>query len=151
MNIFLKDIINDKLVSWDFLIDDLGNTSIYNPYCKSSDYYTIFKHVILSLLLNKEIILLDSDFSEPELKDLTGEYEFTKFNINIEANKIKNLIFENKESLIEKLKHSSEIWKITLFTSGTTGIPKKVSHNFKSITRFVKITKDNNKSIWGFA
>lgn len=38
-----------------------------------------------------------------------------------------------------------------MFTSGTTGIPKKVSHDFKSITRFVKVSERNEKSIWGFA
>ena len=27
MNIFLKDIDNDRLITWDFLIDDINNTS----------------------------------------------------------------------------------------------------------------------------
>jgi len=49
------------------------------------------------------------------------------------------------------LRNPPENWKITMFTSGTTGIPKKVSHDFKSITRFVKVTESNKESIWGFA
>ena len=40
---------------------------------------------------------------------------------------------------------------MTLYTSGTTGIPKRVTHNFNSITRFVKISERNSISIWGFA
>ena len=72
MNIFLKDIDNDRLVTWDFLIDDINNTSIYNPYCKSADYYTAFKQIILSLLIDEEIILLDSDFTESELINKGG-------------------------------------------------------------------------------
>ena len=149
MNIFLKDINNEKLVKWDYLIDDINNTSIYNPYCKSTDYYTVFKHIILSLLIDEEIILLDSDFTESELINLTGRSEYTEFSKPFEKCKASNL--SNQRELIEKLSNSSKNWKITLFTSGTTGIPKKVSHDFKSITRFVKVSERNEKSIWGFA
>ncbi len=149
MNIFLKDIDNENLVTWEYLIDDINNTSIYNPYCKSADYYTVFKHIILSLLIDEEIILLDADFTESELINLTGRSEYTEFNKPIEKYRVSNL--SNRRELLEKLSNSSNDWKITLFTSGTTGIPKKVSHNFKSITRFVKVSERNKKSIWGFA
>ncbi len=40
---------------------------------------------------------------------------------------------------------------MTLFTSGTTGIPKKVTHDFKSIVRFVKINEQNEGNVWGYA
>lgn len=149
MNIFLKDIDNERLVNWNFLIDDINNTSIYNPYCKSADYYTVFKHIILSLLIDEEIILLDSDFTESELINLTGNSEYAKFNKPVHRNVVS--IVANKKELIEKFGTPPVNWKITMFTSGTTGIPKKVSHDFKSITRFVKVSERNEKSIWGFA
>jgi len=149
MDIFLKDIDNDRLVTWDFLIDDIKNTSIYNPYCKSADYYTVFKQIILSLLLDEEIILLDSDFTESELINLTGHSDFAEFIKPVDKSKAS--ILGNQKELIAKLSNSPENWKITMFTSGTTGIPKKVSHDFKSITRFVKVSERNEKSIWGFA
>ena len=149
MNIFLKDIETERLISWDFLIDDINNTSIYNPYCKSADYYTVFKHIILSLLIDEEIILLDSDFTESELINLTGRSDYIEFNKPIKKHIASSV--SNQRELLEKLSNSSKNWKITLFTSGTTGIPKKVSHDFKSITRFVKVSERNVKSIWGFA
>lgn len=149
MTIFLKDIDNDRLVTWDFLIDDINNTSIYNPYCKSADYYTVFKQIILSLLIDEEIILLDSDFTESESINLTGYTDYSKFNKQVDKSTVP--ILGNQKELIEKLSNPPENWKITLFTSGTTGIPKKVSHDFKSITRFVKVSERNEKSIWGFA
>jgi len=149
MNIFIKDTDNEKLATWDYLIDDINNTSIYNPYCKSSDYYTVFKHIILSLLINEEIILLDSDFTESELINLTGHSAYAEFIKPVDKRIVS--VITNKKELIEKLSNASENWKITLFTSGTTGIPKKVSHDFKSITRFVKVSERNEKSIWGFA
>lgn len=149
MKVFLKDIDNERLVTWDFLIDDINSTSIYNPYCKSADYYTVFKHIVLSLLIDEEIILLDSDFTESELINLTGHSDYIEFNKPIEKSKVTYL--SNQKELLEKLSNASVDWKITLFTSGTTGIPKRVSHNFKSITRFVKVSQRNEKSNWGFA
>lgn len=149
MNIFIKDIRNDRFVTWNFLINDINKTLIYNPYCKSADYYSVFKHIILSLLMDEEIILLDSDFRESELLNLTGHSDFAEFNKPIVKGKVP--ILGNQKELIAKLSNSPENWKITLFTSGTTGIPKKVSHDFKSITRFVKVTERNKKSVWGFA
>lgn len=149
MSIFLKDIDNERLVNWDFLIDDINNTSIYNPYCKSADYYTVFKHIILSLLIDEEIILLDSDFTESELINLTGYSDYAEFIKPVAKSTVP--ILGNQKELIEKLSNPSENWKITLFTSGTTGIPKKVSHDFKSITRFVKVSERNKESVWGFA
>lgn len=149
MNIFFKDIKNNLIITWGTLISDINNTSSYNPYCISSDYYTIFKHIILSILLNEEIILLDSDFTEFELTKLTGYSNYKNFTKSINNNTAH--ILTNKKELINKLFNPSENWRITLFTSGTTGIPKKISHNFKSITKFVKISKFNKTNIWGFA
>jgi len=123
MNLFLKDIDNEKLVTWDYLIDDINNTSIYNPYCKSADYYSVFKHIILSLLIDEEIILLDSDFTESELINLTGRSDYIEFNMPIEKYNASSV--SNQRELLEKLSNSSKKWRITLFTSGTTGIPKK--------------------------
>lgn len=40
---------------------------------------------------------------------------------------------------------------MTLFTSGTTGLPKSVSHSFASITRQVKKSERHINDIWGFA
>lgn len=149
MNIFFKDIDNDRLVTWNYLIDDINNTSIYNPYCKSADYYTVFKQIILSLLIDEEIILLDSDFTESELINLTGHSDYAVFIKPIDKSKVS--ILGNQKELIAKLSNPPENWKITMFTSGTTGIPKEVSHDFKSITRFVKVTERNKESVWGFA
>jgi acyl-coenzyme A synthetase/AMP-(fatty) acid ligase len=149
MDLFLKNTEQDELVSWDFLIDDINNSQTYNPYCKSGNYYDVFKHIIISLIIGKEIILLDSDFTDSELVKLTGYSEYEKFTQLIDKGSFS--LLSNKVELIEKLRNTCNYWKATLFTSGTTGIPKKVTHNFNSITRFVKISEHNTNSIWGFA
>jgi len=149
MDFFLKDIKHGKPITWDFLINDINNSLTYNPYCKSENYYNVFKHIITSLIINKEVILLDSDFTDSELKNLTGFSEYEEFTQLIDKASFQFL--RDKVELIEKLRNISDDWKATLYTSGTTGIPKKVTHNFNSITRFVKISERNTNSIWGFA
>jgi hypothetical protein len=65
MGFFLKDIEHGAPITWDFLINDINNSLTYSPYCKSDNYYHVFKHIITSLIIGKEIILLDSDFTDP--------------------------------------------------------------------------------------
>jgi acyl-coenzyme A synthetase/AMP-(fatty) acid ligase len=147
MGLFFRDIHDSY--SWDTLIADLSITSEYNPYCNSNNYYTIFKHIIISLIKGREVILLDSDFSNDELMQLTGISDFREFTEISD-----NFLFSsslNKDELISKLRQTSDTWKITIYTSGTTGIPKKVTHNFSSIIRFVKTSEKNHNCVWGFA
>ena len=149
IDIFLKDIYSEKLVTWDFLIEDINNTSIYNPYCNDADYYTVFKNIILSLLIDEEIILLDSDFTESELINLTGHSDYKEFIKPLEKSIVSTIT--DKNDLIRKLISPKKNWGITLFTSGTTGIPKNINHNLNSITRFTKVSEHNKQNIWGFA
>jgi len=148
MSIFYADISKNQLKNWNNLISDIKQTEIFSQYCKDADFYRVFKQIILSLLLGKEIILLDDDFSEDEIKRLTGnsisETEDILVNKQLES-------IESKEDLLHRLQKVSKEWRITLFTSGTTGLPKRVSHSFDSITRFVQKSKNHSSSIWGFA
>lgn len=149
MDFFLKDIKQGEPITWDFLINDINNTFTYNLYCKSDNYYHVFRHIIISLIIGKEIILLDSDFTDSELVNLTGFSEYEEFAQLIDKGNFP--VLRSKEELIDTLRNTFDDWKGTLYTSGTTGIPKKVTHSFNSITRFVKISDRNTASIWGFA
>jgi acyl-coenzyme A synthetase/AMP-(fatty) acid ligase len=148
MSIFFKDISKHQEISWDRLLDDLNNTRTFNPYYKSDDYYEVFKNIIVSMLLNKEIVLLDSDFTGNELLTLTGQSSFDNYSLPVDT-KLTGL--GNKNLLIEKLINTKDGWQVTIFTSGTTGIPKKVTHSFNSLTRFVKRSESQQNCIWGFA
>lgn len=149
MELFFADIGSNTTISWKELLKDLNRSTTYNPYCYHSDFYEIFKHIILSLLLEEELILLDSDFSNEEVEKLTGRSNFSSFTKIIDPRKLP--IISLKNELISKIKNTGPQWNITLFTSGTTGLPKKVKHTFQSLNRFVKITEKNTDDVWGFA
>lgn len=143
---FYYDNIEGKNISYNKLLNDLSNTNSYSTYCRSNSYYSIFKHIILSLITGKEIILLDNDFSQEEIHKLIG-YNKNIFNIK----SIDPIGQINFNDIIDKIKLNGATCKLTLFTSGTTGMPKKISHNFDSLSRFVKKEESRKNDIWGFA
>lgn len=142
--LFYKDIVNNTEKTYSDLINDIKGLDLFYPYCYTSEYYIIFRNIVHSLLLGKELILLDSDFSREEIISLVGNVDIYG---SIPVERIEDLSIDNLRSMIEV--HSSE-WKVTLFTSGTTGLPKKVSHTYASLTRYLK-RQHHDKDVWGFA
>lgn len=143
--LFYSDIRLGKSFTYKQLIEDIQNKTTYNPYCKSSDFYVVFRNIIQSLFLEKEIVLLDSDFTDAEVKNLVGEIDITKSEPATLEKKL------SANDLWEQLNCETGTWLITLFTSGTTGLPKKVSHTFASIARQVKKSDHHIDDVWGFA
>lgn len=144
--LFYYDKIEGFEISYQNLFNDLSNEDIYFKYCKTNSYYQVFKHIILSLILGEELVLLDNDFSKEEIDKLIGDEKL------IFSSKACNLIGKITFKYIQKkINYNKHNWKITLFTSGTTGLPKKISHDFDSISRFVKNDKKRERNVWGFA
>lgn len=148
MDLFWADISSNQEISWEDLIQDINIKKTFNSYCKHYDYYEIFKQIILSLIIGEEIIMLDSDFSEEEIRNLVGFNDLYQFEKPLKDD---SHFILSKEDLLSKISNVNDEWQITLFTSGTTGLPKKVTHSFQNITRFVNTKITNNSAIWGFA
>lgn len=130
--LFYADSSAKREILYGELFDDLGRARHYSPYCKSGDFYEVFKRIVLSLLLGREIILLDSDFTDEEMGRLLGTLDIT------EAEEIEAVGSITEENFLTRLQAKAGSWSITLFTSGTTGLPKRVSHGFASISRQVR-------------
>lgn len=142
---FYSDIRSARMVGYSQLVEDILKCTSYNPYCKSEDYYEVFLKIITSMVLGKEVILLDADFTDAEVKKLAGDVDINATEpVNIE-------LTITVDNLINLLTFKIETWKITLFTSGTTGLPKKVSHSFNSIARQAKKNERHTDDVWGFA
>jgi len=146
--IFYRDIQEGICKSWGEFFKDLHRENSYCPYLKKKNYYDVFMQIVLSLIADQPIILLDSDFTPQEVLSLTGEKNPENQKVDF-SNNSRALI--SKESFLSFLLSAHPLWSITIFTSGTTGLPQKVTHTFKSLTRFVKISERNSKAVWGFA
>lgn len=111
----------------------------------SIDYFEIFRNIILSLIYDIPVTLIDHDLSQKEISNFGINYheinDIIKLDqkIAVDINNLLPLIYSNKN------------WQITLFTSGTTGMPKKISHSFTALTRAVRTGGNKSNDIWGLA
>lgn len=132
-------------VSYQELIFDINSNKTYSIISQSNSCYQNFRNIILSLLSNRSLTIIDADeslleiskfsFSNEDLsKTIVGEYEDVR----------------DENDLIQRIEKVDN-WELTLFTSGTTGIPKKVKHKFKNLTKFVKKSINHKSDVWGLA
>lgn len=145
--------MNDKLFFYDLsvrkkylymdLVSYLNSADCLSKYIYTTNFFEIFVSVILGIIYEKEIYLLDYDLSADEINKLEVKDLNKKYFV-----KIKHPI--TLQNLLEKIKNSKHS-RINLYTSGTTGQPKRISHDVKNIIRTVKIDDSKKNNIWGFA
>lgn len=139
---------NDIVYSYEKLLEDLRNKVDYSSYIyvQNNNPYEIFLSIIHSLLNDYPIEVLDGDFSEKEINEL---------GLNVEDVLMTNKTVESSHFLdfdeVMLRIQAIEKWYVTLYTSGTTGRPKKVSHSFHSFTRNVKKHNKFENDVWAFA
>lgn len=140
MQTFLID--NDKVYSYECLLSDINSSDGYIPIFRTHSLYEYFKNLILALSRSQPLILIDSDLTDREL-EIMGLNNVNK------SIKIESLQLETYDELINKVLESKS--EITIFTSGTTGQPKKVVHSIKTLTRSVRKADKYKNQNWLFA
>ncbi|HQE49759.1 MAG TPA: class I adenylate-forming enzyme family protein [Fervidobacterium sp.] len=132
--------------TYEQLINDINKQTSLKRYVKKSDPYEILKDIVVSLVAGERIILLDSDFTEEEVKNLGLSVEELNEEVVLKKNKISSC-----DELLAKIQKSDNRWEIVLYTSGTTGRPKRVAHKLDSITRGTKVSEKYRENVWAFA
>ena len=132
--------------TYEQLINDINKQTLLKRYVKKSDPYEILKGIVVSLVAEERIVLLDSDFTEEEVKNLGLSVEELNEEVVLKKNKISSC-----DELLAKIQKSDNRWEIVLYTSGTTGRPKRVAHKLDSITRGTKVSEKYRENVWAFA
>ncbi|MFD1885631.1 AMP-binding protein [Paenibacillus wenxiniae] len=147
-------IHDDKKYTYADLWRQLNSITVCNRYVyiQHNDPYRVFIAIIHSLIYEYPIELLDGDFSESELLRLGLSQEMILTDASPLA-KQSNKNLDSWHALAELLNERlvSSTWSISLFTSGSTGIPKRVTHHLKSLARNVKHSVQFQGHIWAFA
>lgn len=141
-----------------FFIDKHGNTHLYEDVlnyinnCGSivklsqrRTEYEVFLDIIASLVYGEGIVLLDSGFSEYEIARLG--YSNDEIGCPIE---VIPRNFDCIEDMIDYIVGRTG-WFLTLFTSGTTGIPKKATHTLRSMLPSIQIGEKHRDDVWALA
>lgn len=140
MVMFLID--NDKSYSYDDLLQSLNMSSEYCPLYKTSDVYSYFVNLIKALAANKPLVLLDSDLNPAEIDGIDENLVNVKEEIDKKS-------YMSMDEVVEAIQNSKS--EITIFTSGTTGQPKKVLHTVATLTRSVRTGERYVGQIWAYA
>lgn len=141
--LIINDGSNNELLFEEELISYLNENKTYFPVSKFPTTKQFLLNFISALYFNQPITLLDSNFSLSEIEDLGLLSKFGKEK-GLEKSKS-----ENGYDWIDKIKSSKSI--ISLFTSGTTGIPKIVHHTVETLIRMVKIGRNYESNVWALA
>lgn len=138
--VFLYD--GEKQYSYDDLLKAICKGNSYYPLFKTKDVFAYFGNMIKALVSNQPLVLLDSDIKHSEIDGL----DESKVNV---ATEIKPVTCKSMQDVVDAVQKSSS--KITIFTSGTTGQPKKVVHNISTLTRSIRIGVNYQCQIWAYA
>lgn len=128
--------------SYEELVESINKNKVYYPYFKTKDIYAYFENLIKAIITNSPLVLLDSDLN---LSNLAGLEETM---VNVPA-KLSDYHFDDINDIVAALQKSTS--EITIFTSGTTGQPKKVVHSIGTLTRSVRIGDKYKGQVWAFA
>lgn len=147
--LFWIDPSRSLKVTYGEFISNLINPTLNNIYIKEINPYQVFVQILKNALSNKRSILIDCDFSTEELKNIgiteedivNGEYYQEPLSQD----------YSRIEEIIRRLKQNKDFIEIDIFTSGTTGRPKKVTQSIENLTRGVREGDVYKENIWAFA
>ena len=140
MAVFLRTA--GKTYTYEELVKTINLSTTYCPYFQSKDLYAYFANLIKALVTNNPVVLIDADSSPADMPYL----DFTLLN---KPQEIGTCPLKDMDELIEALSQSTS--EITIFTSGTTGQPKRVTHSVATLARNVRKGEQYKEHVWAYA
>lgn len=137
--VFLYDNIK---YTYDNLLDAINGSGMYYPLFKSRELFPYFANLVKALAAGMPLTLIDSDINASEIDGVSEE------DINIEKS-FEAKHYDCMDDVISALQQSKS--EITIFTSGTTGQPKKVIHSISTLTRSVRLGAKYAGQVWAYA
>lgn len=128
--------------TYEELKNQVNASTSYRPIFQSYSLFHYFKNLLLALVSDNPVTLIDADLKYSEL----SEEEAKCLNCKSPVRKSN---FLSMEEILDKVRSSKS--EITIFTSGTTGQPKKVVHTIPTLTRSVRISANYQAQVWAYA
>lgn len=131
----------DSVLTYPELLERVNAAQSYYPALQTGSLVEFVSNLVVALARGGDVVLLDSDLSADEVAGLgiSGRNE---------ARKIEGAPFADIGAVLEAVKKSPS--KISIFTSGTTGLPKKVEHTVASLAAHVRVSENCSGHVWGF-
>lgn len=137
---FLVD--GDKEYLYDDILIEIHKQNQFYPYFKTNDIFSYFVNLTKALVSNQSLVLIDNDLNPSEISG----FDENQINIPRSISKPSLTTIQDVISAVERSKS-----EITIFTSGTTGQPKKVTHTISTLTRSVRRGEKYVGQVWAYA
>lgn len=141
-SLFLVDLPGGYSISYEELLDRLQKQNGCNVILRVSRLLPFYEHLILAMINDLQVYLVDEDFElPPTLRE--------KENTNVLINKEKTTkALQNWDTLHQALLHSKAT--LSLFTSGTTAVPKQINYPIGRLLRNIRIGSKYAAGRWAF-
>lgn len=137
--VFLYD---NEAYSYDDLLQAISGNGMYFPLYKTKELFPFFANMIKALIAGMPLVMIDADINASEI-DGVEERDFNK------EQTFEPKAYQSMDKVVAALQQSQS--EITIFTSGTTGQPKKVVHSISTLTRNVRLGEKYAGQIWAYA
>lgn len=137
--VFLYD---DREYTYADLLSAVSGSAAYCPLLRSKELFPFFVNMVKALAAGLPLTLVDSDINPSEIDGLDEGA------VNVEKT-FEARHFASIDEVIAAVRQSPS--QITIFTSGTTGQPKKVVHGISTLTRSVRCGGKYAGQVWAFA
>jgi acyl-coenzyme A synthetase/AMP-(fatty) acid ligase len=122
-----------------------GGAYPYFPVVRPPDTPALLRALIRALVLGKALTIFDGDFSEEACRQLGGTPDlFETAEVSIFP-RIGDL-----DAFLRALQAANG-FNLTLFTSGSTGLPKRVTHSRETLLRTVRTGPAYAADVWALA
>lgn len=137
--VFLYD---NEAYSYDDLLYAISGSGTYFPLYRTKALFLFFANMIKALAAGRPLTLIDADINASEINGVEES------DINAEQ-AFEPKTYQSMDEVVAALQQSQS--EITIFTSGTTGQPKKVVHSISTLTRNVRLGEKYAGQIWAYA
>lgn len=140
MAVFLHSA--DKCYTYEDLVAAINQNTTYCPYYQTKDLYAFFVNLTKAIVTNSPVVLIDADSSQTDMPYV----DFEQVN---KPKEVRKCSYASIGDLLVAFEQSTST--ISIFTSGTTGQPKCVTHTLATLARAVRKGENYDKHVWAYA
>ena len=110
--------------------------------------------VLCALVAGCELTLVDADFSAEEALSAGATPERLARSVRVPGRRFDTaaaMVAALRKDLAAEGKGRAGGFRLTLFTSGSTGLPKQVTHGLAALARMVRLGQHHADDVWGLA